>query len=166
MQLDLFELTPPSSSPLTGQHVQLDRTCRCGSNIAIAGPACRMHAARLSCANCGAFVGWLPRATARWLINVVTRFGAPSSSSPIASGATPMLERTITLPKRGRGRPDADASAQYERDLEAFCRRLTEIDSGLDFKVSARGWAYILKEHGLTKGDFDVSERLITDCRK
>src|SRR5262249_11238409 len=56
--------------------------------------------------------------------------------------------------------------AQYERELEALCRRLTEIDSGLDFKVSARGWAYILEEHGLTKGDFDAAERLITDCRK
>ena len=77
-----------------------------------------------------------------------------------------MLERTITLPKRGRGRPGADATAQYERELEAFCRRLTEIDSGLDFKVSSRGWAYILEEHGLTKGDFDAAERLITDCRK
>src|SRR5262249_1337711 len=38
--------------------------------------------------------------------------------------------------------------------------------SGLDFKVSSRGWAYILEEHGLTKGDFDAAERLITDCRK
>jgi len=86
MQLDLFEPTPPSSSPLIGQHVRLDRTCRCGSNIAIAGPAYRMHAARLLCANCGAFVGWLPQATARWLTNIVTRFGAPSSSSPIDIG--------------------------------------------------------------------------------
>jgi hypothetical protein len=77
-----------------------------------------------------------------------------------------MLERTITLPKRGRGRPGADAMAQYERELETFCRRLTEIDSGLDFKVSSRGWAYILEEYGLTKGDFDAAERLITECRK
>src|SRR5262249_18349925 len=37
---------------------------------------------------------------------------------------------------------------------------------GLDFKVSARGWGYILEEHGLTKGAFDAAERLITDCRK
>jgi hypothetical protein len=77
-----------------------------------------------------------------------------------------MLERTITLPKRGRGRPGANAMTQYKRELATFCRRLTEINSGLDFKVSARGWAYILEEHGLTKGDFDAAERLITDCRK
>jgi hypothetical protein len=71
-----------------------------------------------------------------------------------------MLERAIILPKRGRGRPGADATAQYERELATFCHHLTEIDS------SARGWAYILEEHGLTKGDFDAAERLITDCRK
>src|SRR5262249_6173191 len=64
LQLDLFELTPSSSSPLIGQHVRLDRICSCGSNIAIAGPAYRMHAARLSCASCGAVAGWLPRAEA------------------------------------------------------------------------------------------------------
>jgi hypothetical protein len=82
-QLDLFGLTPPSTSPLTGQHVRLDRPCRCGSDIAIVGSSRSVHAARLSCASCGAFVGWLPQATASWLINIVTRFGAPSSSSPI-----------------------------------------------------------------------------------
>ena len=86
LQLDLFGLIPASSSPLTGQHVRRGRICACGSNIAIIGPACRMHAARLSCANCGVFVGWLPQATAKWLTNIVTRFGAPSSSSPIDLG--------------------------------------------------------------------------------
>jgi len=86
MQLDLFEPTPPSSSPLAGQHVRLDRTCHCSSNIAVIGLPRRMHAARLSCASCDAFVGWLPQATARWRINIVTRFGAPSSSSPIDIG--------------------------------------------------------------------------------
>src|SRR5262249_32469266 len=42
--------------------------------------------ARLSCANCGTFVGWVPQATARWLTGIVTKFGAPSSSSPISIG--------------------------------------------------------------------------------
>src|SRR5262245_10304739 len=77
-----------------------------------------------------------------------------------------MPKKAFIFPKRSRGRQSADAMAQYERELEAFCRQLTEINSGLDFKVSARGWAYILEEHGLTKGDFDAAERLITDCRK
>jgi hypothetical protein len=87
VQLDLFEPTSSlSSSPLIGQYIRLDRICSCGSDIAVIGSACGMHAGRLSCANCGRFAGWLPQATARWLINVVTRFGAPSSSSPIDIG--------------------------------------------------------------------------------
>src|SRR5262249_11167325 len=86
MQLNLFEPTSPSSSPLSGQHGRLDRT----------------------------------------------------------------------LPKRGRGRPTADALARYERELEMFCRRL----------ISSRGWGYLLEQHGLAKGDFDIAERLINDCRK
>jgi hypothetical protein len=77
-----------------------------------------------------------------------------------------MLERAFVFPKRSRGRQSAAAIERYERELAAFCRHITEIDSGLDFKVSARGWAYILEEHGLAKGDFDAAERLITDCRK
>jgi hypothetical protein len=28
------------------------------------------------------------------------------------------------------------------------------------------GWCYVLEEHGLEKGDFDVAERLINKCRK
>jgi hypothetical protein len=45
-------------------------------------------------------------------------------------------------------------------------RGIIEIDSRLDFKVSSRGWCYILEEHGLEKGDFDKAERLINACRK
>ena len=36
----------------------------------------------------------------------------------------------------------------------------------MDFDVGSRGWCYILERHGLRKGDFDVAEKLITDCRK
>jgi hypothetical protein len=43
---------------------------------------------------------------------------------------------------------------------------IIEINSRLDFKVSSRGWCYILEEHGVGKGDFDKAERLINSCRK
>ncbi len=72
----------------------------------------------------------------------------------------------ITLPKRGRGRPSAKAQAIYDVKVEEFCRRLLEIQSGLDFKPGARGWCYILEEYGLLKGDFDKAEDLINACRK
>jgi len=50
--------------------------------------------------------------------------------------------------------------------VEAFAAGILEIESTLDFKVSGRGWCYILEEYGLAKGDFDKAEKLINDCRK
>jgi hypothetical protein len=32
--------------------------------------------------------------------------------------------------------------------------------------VSSRGWCYLPEEHGLAKGDFDIAQRLINNCRK
>ena len=72
----------------------------------------------------------------------------------------------IVFPKRKRGRQSPTADAKYQEDLEAFCAAILQIASTLDFKVSARGWCYILEEHGLGKGDFDAGEKLINDCRK
>jgi hypothetical protein len=48
-----------------------------------------------------------------------------------------------------------------------WCGGIKEINSGLDFRVSSRGWCYVLEELGsLLKGDFDVAQSLINDCRK
>ena len=42
-----------------------------------------------------------------------------------------------------------------------------EIGSRLEFRVSSRGWCYILENAGaITKGAFDRVERLINDGRK
>jgi hypothetical protein len=71
------------------------------------------------------------------------------------------------LPKRSRGRASAAAEAEYAAKVEAFCQEIREIESTLDFKVSSRGWCYILEECiGLGKGDFDQAQALINDCRK
>jgi hypothetical protein len=74
----------------------------------------------------------------------------------------------IILPRfSGRGRPSAEARAQYERDLAAFCKAILQIKSTLDFDVSSRGWCYILEEKaGLPKGDFDKAQAIINDARK
>jgi hypothetical protein len=72
----------------------------------------------------------------------------------------------LALPKRARGRPTADAEARYQAELGAFCKAIIKIRSTLDFDVSARGWCYMLEEHGLLKGDFDAAQSLIADCRK
>jgi hypothetical protein len=72
----------------------------------------------------------------------------------------------LLLPSRGRGRPSTAAEQQYRSELARFCEVLREIDSTVGFKVSSRGWCYILEEHGLTKGQFNTAQRLINDARK
>jgi hypothetical protein len=76
------------------------------------------------------------------------------------------VKSAIILPVRPRGRLGAEAEADYRERVRTFCDRIIEINSSLDFKVSARGWCYLLEEHGLAKGDFDRGEKLINDCRK
>jgi hypothetical protein len=53
------------------------------------------------------------------------------------------------------------------KKLEAFCEDIRQIASTLDFRISSRGWCYILEDRiGLPKGDFDRAQELINDCRK
>jgi hypothetical protein len=72
----------------------------------------------------------------------------------------------VTLPRRPRGRLNRRGEAAYQADLRAFCERILEINSRLDFDVGSRGWAYLLEGVIITKGEFDECERLITRCRK
>ncbi len=70
------------------------------------------------------------------------------------------------LPRRPRGRPCPEVNEWYEARLEKFCETIIDINETLDFRVSSRGWCYILEDHGLLKGDFDAAQKLINDCRK
>ncbi len=71
------------------------------------------------------------------------------------------------LPRRSRGYQSEDARWRYDADVAAFCKRILAWDKLNGFKVSARGWAYILEGKGeITKGDFKAAEKLINDCRK
>lgn len=73
----------------------------------------------------------------------------------------------LSLPKLpNKGRPTSEQKARFEADVDAWCAAVLEINSGLDFQVSSRGWCYVLEEHGLLKGDFDAAQALINDCRK
>src|SRR5262245_14105440 len=78
----------------------------------------------------------------------------------------PSLVRPSILPRRKRGRQSVEDDERYQRDLDAFCGKIRQIASSLDFKVSSRGWGYILEERGLPKGDFDAAQYLINKCRK
>ena len=69
--------------------------------------------------------------------------------------------------KRTRGRQSEAAKQRYQEELQAFCRYIIQMDSTLDFRVSSRGWAYLLEGEGLIdKGQFDEAQNLINDARK
>jgi hypothetical protein len=75
-------------------------------------------------------------------------------------------KQSLFLPRRPRGRPTAATNAQYFEDRAAFAAQLLELRSRLDFTPGVRGWCYLLEPFGLSKGDFDKAEALITECRK
>jgi hypothetical protein len=76
------------------------------------------------------------------------------------------MTKALQLPRRGRGRPTPEAAIAYQANLERFAAAILKISSRLDFKVSSRGWCYLLEDSGLTKGDFNYAQGLINDCRK
>src|ERR1700730_4722081 len=72
----------------------------------------------------------------------------------------------LSLPSRPPHRLSAAAQAAYDSALAAWCRGVKELAASLGFRVSSRGWCYVLEEHGLLKGDFDAAQKLINECRK
>jgi hypothetical protein len=73
----------------------------------------------------------------------------------------------LSLPEPvGRGRVSSERQAAYNARLKAWCERLLDLKPRIDFDPGARGWCYIMEEHGLSKGDLDNAEKLITKCRK
>jgi hypothetical protein len=77
------------------------------------------------------------------------------------------MDQDGVLPRRGKGKQSEEKRTAYKEKVDAFVALLLKIDSRLDFKVSSRGWCYILEnEHGLPKGDFKAARELITKCRK
>jgi hypothetical protein len=76
-------------------------------------------------------------------------------------------EGTLALPVTRRGRRSAAIEERYQQELAAFYAAIIEIGSRLEFRVSSRGWCYILENaRAITKGEFDRVERLINDGRK
>jgi len=73
----------------------------------------------------------------------------------------------ICLPTIKTGRPTAESKALYQQQLDQFCEHLIKLKSTLDFIPSVRGWCYYLEGlNVITKGQFDVAQRIINDCRK
>jgi hypothetical protein len=80
-QLNFFVAEPDRS--LAGLRVKMDRPIDrdqpCCRNICTIGPGQGPHAGELLCADCGQHRGWLSKATAQWIKDVITRFGAPTT---------------------------------------------------------------------------------------
>lgn len=72
----------------------------------------------------------------------------------------------LSLPRRFRGRLSPAKEAAYRAAVSNFCGAIRKINSTLDFRATSRGWAYILEEYGLGKGDLDTAQQLISECRK
>jgi hypothetical protein len=58
--------------------------------------------------------------------------------------------------------------ARYkDADYEEFAEYVKDIQNKIDFKVSARGWCYLLEgERLINKNEFDRVEGLINTCRE
>jgi len=72
----------------------------------------------------------------------------------------------MEIPRRKKGRQSKDAESKFNSNLKSFCDEIMQIDSRLDFKVSSRGWCYLLEDYGLLKSEFDFAQKLINQCRK
>lgn len=72
----------------------------------------------------------------------------------------------IRLPiKRKQGGPRKGDKEEYARQLQVFAEDIKEVQRGLDFHMSARGWCYNLEPYGLEKGNFRDGEKWIRQCR-
>jgi hypothetical protein len=57
--------------------------------------------------------------------------------------------------------------AAYQDKVEAFCAKLREVRSRLDFDIGSRGWAYVLEgDRLIDKDEIDAAQNLINACRK
>lgn len=75
--------------------------------------------------------------------------------------------RIPILPTGGRGCKSKSQKLENERSLAKFANVILEIASTLYYKISSRGWAYILEGKNLiTKGEFNIAANLINTCRK
>lgn len=72
----------------------------------------------------------------------------------------------VIFPQAPRGRQTQATQATYQKRVTAFAAAIRAMDCELDFKVSSRGWCYLLEPHGLSKADFDKAQNLINECRK
>ena len=96
----LFEDTEAESevSPLDGLRLSLEgaHAKACCNNIAIVHAGKGPHTAELRCADCGKHCGWLPKAAANWLLDILAFW-------PEAKNETHVLRNVKGTDPRGSG---------------------------------------------------------------
>jgi hypothetical protein len=71
------------------------------------------------------------------------------------------------LPRLPPHRPSVTVKAAYQDRVKAFCKKILEVRSRLDFDVGSRGWAYVLEgDRLIDKDEIDAAQDLINACRK
>jgi hypothetical protein len=78
--------TQTADQLLLGLAVRLPDICSCGHDVATIGARSGPHAARLLCARCGKFRGWLPHTERRLLVEAIKRTGVPAEPIAIRRG--------------------------------------------------------------------------------
>ncbi len=64
------------------------------------------------------------------------------------------------------GRYSTEKKIQFESNKKKLIKLLLELDEQISFKVSARGWCYLLENKNyIDKGEFDQTTKIINDCR-
>ena len=66
-----------NADPLIGIEINLPRHCPCGHDMFRIGPGRGPHRASLQCSRCQRHCGWLSNTIAKFLSDVIARFGRP-----------------------------------------------------------------------------------------
>ncbi len=73
----------------------------------------------------------------------------------------------IKIPKRKPGKQSKEKDEKYLEEANAFANYLKQLQSTIGFKISSRGWGYILEGNGLiTKAQIDDAQWAINNLRK
>jgi hypothetical protein len=81
-QGDLFgdKATQVEASPLAALTLEMPRACPCGSSLMKAGSGRGLYLASLRCSACGRNCGWISQQVADFLLEIIRRFGCPTST--------------------------------------------------------------------------------------
>lgn len=77
------------------------------------------------------------------------------------------VKEPMMLPRLPARRPSKDDLLKYQKKMIEFANRMQQLQAKIPRKVSSRGWCYIMEGmRVINKGEFDLVEKAINDCRK